>query len=298
MKYSIQIKHLTKRYKDFTALDNISLNIEKGIIFGLLGPNGAGKTTLIKILSTLIHFNSGEITINGIDLRKDPQQIREQIGLAGQYAGVDENLTAYENVYMIARLYHYSKQESRQKALHALEQVSLSEVSDKVSKTFSGGMRRRLDLAASFINEPKVLFLDEPTEGLDSNSRKELWKIIRNLASHGTTVILTTHFMEEADTLCDKIAIIGEGKILIEGENSQIKKQFGHDIIRIEMQSSLKQTEITLFEQMSKIKKVIKVKSNCLEIETNHPSNSLVEAVKIIDSNNLKILDVYQKTHT
>jgi ABC-2 type transport system ATP-binding protein len=290
-KIAISVQEVTKRYGNTKAIDNLSLEIPEGMIYGLLGPNGAGKTTLIRILSTLLSYDSGKIHISGYDLFKEPHHIREIIGLAGQYAAIDENLTGYENLYMIARLFHHDRKESKKKAGEAIRQVSLEDAAYKITRTYSGGMRRRLDLAASFLNTPKILFLDEPTEGLDSHSRKELWTIIRNLAKGGTTIILTTHFLEEADNLCERIAIINHGKVLVEGKNEDIKKKFGHDILSITTKDK---------NSCQKLSKMLtnlsdhppRISGNVLSLDVKEGTKALMKAVRIIEEEGFEIDDI------
>lgn len=217
-------------YKSFgkiEALRGVDLRVPKGKVVGLLGPNGAGKTTLVRILATLLQPDAGEAKIEGIDMVTRPDSVRRLIGLTGQYAAVDENLTGRENLVMIARLYHMKIDAARQKAEELLNRFQLTDAADRTLKTYSGGMRRRLDIAASLINTPSVLFLDEPTTGLDPKSRLELWAIIRELVAEGTTVLLTTQYLEEADKLADTIVIIDHGRVVAEGTSNTLKIRAG-----------------------------------------------------------------------
>ncbi|HYN37114.1 MAG TPA: ATP-binding cassette domain-containing protein, partial [Actinomycetota bacterium] len=197
----IRTTDLVKRYGDVTALDGLSLVVPKGTILGLLGPNGAGKTTAVRILTTLLEPDGGTAEVAGLDVRTHPHEVREAIGLSGQTAAVDEYLTGYENLEMVGRLYHLGRQKARARAQELLERLDLEEARDRMAKTYSGGMRRRLDVGASLVGQPKVLFMDEPTTGLDPRSRLVLWELIRDLQKAGTTLLLCTQYLEEADQL-------------------------------------------------------------------------------------------------
>lgn len=234
----ISIKNLSKSYKKVKALRGINLEIEKGSVTAFLGPNGAGKTTLVRILTTLLAPESGEITIAGLDPVKNADELRRIIGLTGQYAAIDETLTGIENLEMIGRLYHIPKKQALIRAKELLKQFDLEEASDRQVATYSGGMKRRLDLALSLITNPKILFLDEPTTGLDPRSRFDLWHIINDLVEDGTTVILTTQYLEEADQLADKIFVIDQGTIIAEGTPDELKKKVGGDVIDLHMENA------------------------------------------------------------
>ena len=209
------------------ALDGMNLSVPRGTVKALLGPNGAGKTTVVKILTTLIRPTAGTAHIDGIDVIRDPKAARRIIGVSGQYAAVDENLTGLENLEMVGRLYHLGAQESRRRAKELIEQFELTEAGNRPVKGFSGGMRRRIDLAGALVINPKILFLDEPTTGLDPRSRLSLWGIIKDLVKDGTTLLLTTQYLEEADQLSDDIAVIDGGKAIAEGTADQLKAQIG-----------------------------------------------------------------------
>jgi len=227
--------NIAKYFGDFKALEDINLSSQQGQIFCLLGPNGAGKTTLVNMLSTLSEPTKGTLKVLGVDVVKNPQEVRELIGLAGQYAAVDEYLTGEENLYMIARLYHLSAREARTRTKQLLEDLRLTDSANKQVRAYSGGMRRRLDLGASLVGRPKILFLDEPTTGLDPRTRLELWEIIRSLVKDGTSILLTTQYLEEADELADHIAVIDRGKLIAEGTSKELKSQLGGDVIKIEL---------------------------------------------------------------
>lgn len=229
----IEATGLAKYYKDVVALDGLDLSVPEGTILGLLGPNGAGKTTAVSILTTLISADRGSATVAGADVAKDPKEVRKRIGLSGQFAAVDEHLTGFENLDMIGRLYRLGRDNARTRSRELLDRFDLSDAADRPVKTYSGGMRRRLDLAGAIVAEPRVLFLDEPTTGLDPRSRTEMWSVIRDLVSKGTTLLLTTQYLEEADQLADDIVVIDHGKEIAHGTSDELKAMIGGE--RIEM---------------------------------------------------------------
>lgn len=230
---AISIKNLTKSFGKVKVLEGLNLEVKKGTILALLGPNGAGKTTTVRILSTLLKPDSGTAFVNGFNVETEEDKIRESIGLTGQYAAVDELLTGVENLEMMGRLYHLSKQDAKQRAKQLLEIFDLVEASTRAVKTYSGGMRRRLDLAASLIATPPIIFLDEPTTGLDPRSRLAMWEIIEKLVEAKATILLTTQYLEEADNLADKIAVLDNGKIIAEGTADELKAKVGKDRIEL-----------------------------------------------------------------
>lgn len=231
----IEVRELVKSFGDIKAVDNISFGVGRGEIFGFLGPNGAGKSTTIKILTTLIGKGSGTITIDGLDLDTQADEVRRIIGYASQEVGVDNDLTARENLFIQCRYYHIPKEKSREKVEDLLRTVNLVEAGDRKLSTYSGGMRKRLDLATALVSDPRILFLDEPTTGLDPKSRKELWDYIRGLNKKGTTIFLTTQYMEEADQLADRLCIIDEGRIVAEGAPEELKAKIGADTITMSL---------------------------------------------------------------
>jgi ABC-2 type transport system ATP-binding protein len=234
----ISASGLVKRYGEVVALDGLDLEVPSGTVLGLLGPNGAGKTTAVSILATLLEPDEGTATVAGSDVRAEPRAVRRRIGLSGQFAAVDEALTGFENLDMIGRLYHLGRNRSRARARLLLDQFDLSDAADRPVKTYSGGMRRRLDLACALVAEPPVLFLDEPTTGLDPRSRTALWEVIRDLVGQGTTLLLTTQYLEEADQLADDILVIDHGRAIAHGTADALKDQVGGQRIELIVSSA------------------------------------------------------------
>jgi ABC-2 type transport system ATP-binding protein len=232
---AVETSDLHKSYGEVRALRGVDVQVETGSVFGLLGPNGAGKTTAVRILTTLLAPDEGSARVTGFDVVRDAAKVRERIGLAGQYAAVDENLTGLENLEMVGRLYHLGRHRSRVRARELLSSFDLSDAGDRLVRTYSGGMRRRLDLAAALVAKPPVLFLDEPTTGLDIRSRIGLWDAIEALVSEGTTVLLTTQYLDEADRLADRIAVIDQGLVIAEGTPEELKDQVGGERLEIHL---------------------------------------------------------------
>ena len=231
----IRTEQLVKRFGTVEALKGVDLEVAAGTVFGLLGPNGAGKTTAVRILSTLLLPDGGRAEVDGFDVVRDAEELRYHIGLAGQSAAIDENLTGLENLELVGRLYGLAREEARRRSVEILERFGLADAGSRTAKTYSGGMRRRLDLAASLVGRPQVLFLDEPTTGLDPRSRADVWEFIRELQHEGATLLLTTQYLEEADRLADRIAVIDLGTVIAEGTSDELKAKIGGEVLELQV---------------------------------------------------------------
>ena len=278
---AIVVSGLKKSYKDLKVLKGVDFKVKRGTVLALLGPNGAGKTTTVKILSTLLNPDSGTVVVNGHNLAKDPNAVRASIGLTGQYAAVDEYLTGEENLYMIGRLYRMSRSEARDRTKELLKEFDLVEASKRPVRTYSGGMRRRLDLAMSLIASPPIIFLDEPTTGLDPRSRLTMWEMIKKLVQSGTTVLLTTQYMEEADMLADEIVVIDNGKVIAEGTASTLKSKVGSD--RLEVKISEKSDFETAKKILGKKDVLIDHENRMLSITTKGGVKDLKDVLGKMD---------------
>ena len=234
---AIAAEGLVKHFGDVHALQGVSLEVPTGTVLGLLGPNGAGKTTAVRILTTLLRPDAGRATVAGFDVIADPNSVRRNIGLAGQYAAVDENLTGHENLALVGRLNHLARAVSTDRSTELLAQFNLSDAANRPVRTYSGGMRRRLDLAAALVTHPPVLLLDEPTTGLDPSSRQDLWGVIETLVSDGTSVLLTTQYLEEADRLADRIIVIDQGLVAAEGTSAELKSRLGETAFSLQFET-------------------------------------------------------------
>jgi len=277
--------------KEVRALDGLSLDVEEGTVLSVLGPNGAGKTTLVRVLTTLLTPDSGEATVAGVDVIKHPDEVRKVIGLSGQYAAVDETLTGWDNLVMFARLHRMSGSASQARANELLEQFSLTDAARRPIKTYSGGMRRRLDLAASLIVKPKVLFLDEPTTGLDPRGRQEMWGVINSLVDSGVTFLLTTQYLEEADQLADEIAVVDHGKVIARGTSDQLKREVGGERLEIVVEH---QHIPAVREIVSRISPNVVIDEDLRRISAPVATGTkaLMEAVKALDDAGIHPLDL------
>ena len=288
---TIVAHELVKTYGDVRALDSLSLSVPEGTVLGLLGPNGAGKTTALRVLTTLLRPDSGSAAVAGIDVLADPDRAREVIGVSGQNAAVDEYLTGFENLDMIGRLYHLGRSKSRDRAHALLEQFQLSEAADRPAKTWSGGMRRRLDLAGALVAEPPVLFLDEPTTGLDPRSRTDLWEVIGGLVQRGTTLLLTTQYLEEAERLADDIMVIDRGTAIAQGTADELKAKVGGE--RLEIIARDEDDVATIVSTVSNLgsdKPDVGGRRICLPVVTG--PTALMEALRRLDDKGIELNDV------
>ena len=289
---SIQVTGLRKSYKGVSVLNDVNFIIEKGTIFSLLGSNGAGKTTTIKVLTTLVKPDSGDVRICGFDVLKEPGKIHEIISLTGQFAAVDETLTGFENLVIMGKLNHLSA--PKEKANELLSYFDLAHSANRLVSTYSGGMRRKLDIAMSLVNNPAILFLDEPTTGLDPQSRHNMWDIIKDLKSKGTTIFLTTQYLEEAEELADHIAILDKGSIIVDGTLADLKKLLPQEIIAFTFSSE--QDFQKALPLLTEYKVIPDCKNNLLTVYTCEAINVLTKLFKLFITNNINIADVSRKS--
>ncbi|MDH3606717.1 MAG: ATP-binding cassette domain-containing protein [Acidimicrobiia bacterium] len=266
------------------ALDDVTLEFPAGIIYGLLGPNGAGKTTLIRVLTTLLRPESGRAEVAGVDVLADPKTARTKIGLAGQFAAVDDYQTGRENVEMVGRLYGLSAAQSKSRAGELLERINLADAADRQVKTYSGGMQRRLDLAASLVGEPEVLFLDEPTTGIDPRSRLDVWELITDLVKGGTTVLLTTQYLDEADQLADRIAVIDEGRLISEGTSDDLKDTLGGSVIELSVAPDRETETLEALRRICETEPTINTLTREITVPAVEGAKTLTEVVRALDS--------------
>ena len=294
---SIIAENLVKSYNkgEVKALAGLSLDVSEGTVLALLGPNGAGKTTTVRVLTTLLVPDSGHATVAGIDVIKSPEKVREVIGLSGQYAAVDETLTGWDNLVMFGRLYHLSPKDSRARAIELLEQFSLSDAAKRPIRTYSGGMRRRLDLAASLIVRPKILFLDEPTTGLDPRGRQEMWGVIKSLVKEGTTLLLTTQYLEEADQLADDIAVVDHGTVIARGSADELKRQVGGERLEMIVEAKDLAPVREIVARVTSGKVVVDEDLRQVSAPVTTGSKALVEAARALDDAGIHPLDIALK---
>ncbi len=294
---AVVAENLVKTYNNgkVRALDGLSLDVEQGTVLGILGPNGAGKTTTVRILATLLKPDSGKATVGGIDVFSKPDEVRKVIGLSGQYAAVDEILTGYDNLVMFGKLYHLGAKSSIKRAEELLERFNLTEAAKRPIKTYSGGMRRRLDLAASLIVKPKVLFLDEPTTGLDPRGRQDMWGVIKELVQDGTTLLLTTQYLEEADHLANEIAVIDTGKVIARGTADELKRRIGGEHLEIVVEARDLVRSKSIIEEIVNVKAEVDESLNSISAPVSTGTAALVEVINSLSAVGINPLDIALK---
>ena len=280
----VMAENVSKAFGEVQALDDVSLEFEPGIIYGLLGPNGAGKTTLIRVLTTLLRPDTGTVRVAGIDVLHDPTTARTRLGLAGQFAAVDDYLTGRENVEMIGRLYMLSAAEAKRRTAEVLERIHLVDSADRPVRTYSGGMRRRLDLAASMVGRPQILFLDEPTTGIDPGNRIDIWDLIIDMVAEGTSILLTTQYLDEADQLAARIGVIDHGKLISEGTPEQLKDKLGGAVVEMAVSDDMVQTTIDVLSRIGDGEPTFEKASKRIHVPAPDGSRTLVEAVRRLDA--------------
>ncbi|KDN24205.1 daunorubicin resistance protein DrrA family ABC transporter ATP-binding protein [Amycolatopsis rifamycinica] len=290
---AVRVRGLVKTYGSTRALDGVDLDIPAGRVLGLLGPNGAGKTTTVRILTTLLRPDSGEASVAGYDVLTEPDEVRQRIGLSGQYAAVDENLTGFENLYMVGRLYGRKKAAARSRARELLTRFRLDEAADRPAKGYSGGMRRRLDLAGALVAEPTVVVLDEPTTGLDPGGRLDTWAVIKELVADGTTVLLTTQYLEEADQLADSIVVIDHGRVIARGTADELKAQIGGERLELVVASAddLPAT-LAVLREVGTGEPTGDAHTRRAEILVDTGPKALIEALRRLDAHGIAVQDV------
>jgi len=284
---------LKKHYKSVKALDGLDITVPRGTVMGLLGPNGAGKTTAVKILTTLVQPDAGTARVAGVDLMAEPSKVRSLIGVSGQNAAVDEYLTGFENLDMVGRLYHLGRAASQARARELLDQFDLTEAGDRQAKTYSGGMRRRLDLAGALVARPPVLFLDEPTTGLDPRSRTEMWGLLKGLVADGASVLLTTQYLDEADQLADNIVVIDRGNKIAEGTSDQLKAQVGGERIEVTVVDETRTEEAAkLLTPYAVGEPQIDYEAHVVRVPVSGGAKVLGEALRTLEAANIALDDV------
>lgn len=289
----VSVRDVKKFFGNVRALDGVSLDVQPGTVLALLGPNGAGKTTLIRILATLMQPDDGHASVAGLDVVRNAGRVRAKIGLTGQFAALDPNLTGFEHLYMVGRLFHLKKATATRRAHELLACFSLSDAANRVIKTYSGGMIRRLDVACSLIGHPAVLFLDEPTTGLDPRSRIELWGIIKNLVADGTTILLTTQYLDEADHLANNIVVIDHGRVIAEGASDDLKRQVGGNVLDIHLTDHKElRAAARAVESLAQEKPHLDVTAGKLSIPARGGAAIVADAVRRLDAARISISDI------
>jgi ABC-2 type transport system ATP-binding protein len=290
---AIVAEGLVKTYGRVRALDGFDLRVPEGTVLGLLGPNGAGKTTCVRILATLLRPDHGRVTVGGIDVLAHPQQTRRVIGLSGQYAAVDENLTGYENLEMIGRLYQLGKKRARERAYELLERFELGDAANRPVKTYSGGMRRRLDLAGALVTSPPIIFLDEPTTGLDPRGRLGMWDVISERVRSGATLLLTTQYLEEADRLADQVVVIDHGRAIARGTPADLKRQVGGERLEVGVSTAVElETVRTIVEKVCGEPPTVDAQARRVSGPVSGGAGALVEVVRQLDSAGIEPVDL------
>ncbi|WP_327032030.1 ATP-binding cassette domain-containing protein [Micromonospora ureilytica] len=290
---AIVAQGLRKRYRDRYALDGFDLRVPQGTVCGLLGPNGAGKTTAVRILSTLLRLDEGRAEVAGFDVTRQPDQVRYRIGLVGQHPALDEALSGRQNLVLFGRLFHLGRRRARQRAVELLERFGLADAAEQPVSTYSGGMRRRLDLAAGMILAPSVLFLDEPTTGLDPRGRNEVWESVRELVRAGTTVLLTTQQLDEADQLADRISVVEAGRVIAEGTPDDLKTRLGGDRIEVVVAAPADlAAAVAQVRQAADVEPTVDVDRRMVSVRVGHQAGALVDVLRALDAVNVAVADV------
>jgi ABC-2 type transport system ATP-binding protein len=290
---AIYAEGLVKTFGDVRALDGVDLDVPEGTVLGLLGPNGAGKTTTVRCLTTLLRPDSGKALVAGIDVLAHPDAVRRSVGLSGQFAAVDEYLTGRENLQMVGQLYQMKSKAAKQRATELLEQFNLTEAADRPTKTYSGGMRRRLDLAAALVVRPPVMFMDEPTTGLDPRNRQQLWEVIKQLVSGGTTLLLTTQYLEEADHLAHEICVVDHGRVIARGTSDQLKARTGGERVEVVVhQREDIPTAVEVLSGFGKGEATVEEHTRKLTVPVSGGAKLLAEVIRELDTRGIEIDDI------